>query len=60
MTDATYRITYLTDAKRIQPRCMVKMSYDDGKTWWPPGPHELHVAGQVYVLLVDGRYEIKQ
>ena len=59
MTDDTCRITFLTGAKRIQYRCMVKISHDGGETWWPPGPYEIHVAGETWVLLMDGRYERK-
>lgn len=55
-----YRFTISTDLKWIQDRCMAKISYDDGQTWWPPGPLEIHVAGYVYVLLLDGRYQRKR
>ncbi len=52
-----YRVTWSTEPKRLQNRCMIKISRDGEKTWWPPGPYELHVAGEVYVLMMDGRYE---
>jgi hypothetical protein len=53
------KVTFLTKPKRLQYRCMIKASYDGGETWWPPGPLEIHVAGEVYVLMWDGRYERK-
>ena len=60
MTDETYRVTWIPGPpKRLQYRCMVKISRDGGKTLWPPGPLEIHVAGEVYVLMWDGRYERK-
>lgn len=48
-----------TTPKRLQDRCMLKISYDGGETWWPRGPHEVYVAGECYVLLTNGRYELK-
>ena len=45
--------------KHLQLRCMGKISHDDGETWWPPGACEIHVAGNTYVLLMNGRYERK-
>jgi hypothetical protein len=62
MTDESYdfvNVTFLNKPKRLQYRCYVKMSYDGGKTYWPRGAYEIHVAGEVYVLMWDGRYERK-
>lgn len=45
----------------MQDRCFVKITFDDGKTWFPSnGPIEFHIAGQTYVLLMNGRYVRKQ
>lgn len=55
--DDTYRLTIRTGTKRLLPRCLVKISYDGGQTYWPPGPLEVHVVGETYVLLWNGRYQ---
>lgn len=52
-----YRTTMLTGTKKFLSRCIVKISYDGGKTYLPKGPYELHIAGETYVLLTNGRYE---
>jgi hypothetical protein len=44
----------------MQNRCLAKISFDGGETYWPPGPYEIHIAGQTYVLLMNGRYERKK
>jgi hypothetical protein len=62
MSDETYdfvNVTFSTTPKFLQDRCMIKTSDDGGETWWPRGAHEIHVAGEVYVLMWDGRYERK-
>lgn len=45
--------------RRLQNRCQFKISHDGGQTWWPRGPLEIHVAGECYCLLMNGRYERK-
>lgn len=55
--DEPYRWECNFGEVRIIPRCMGKISYDDGRTWWPRGPYEIHIAGDTYVLLTNGRYE---
>ena len=40
-------LTIISKPKKLQDRCMLKISDDGGKTWWPRGPLEIRVAGDI-------------